>query len=269
MGLAALAVAAFAGGAYAATQTSGPNTRQAFLNDVAKRLNVTPQQLTAALNGATIDQLQAEVKSGKLTQAQANALEQHLKQNGTNPAVPFGFFGPGGGPGFAPPGFGPPAAWQGWPGSATAPFRRAVRGCRRDRPGRELPGLDRRAAAAATVERQVPGSDRQRQGQVGQRAGAGDHRGTEGPARQARRRQGADGGPGAEDPREPVGSDRQRGQPEGPPGPAVPRPGSASRASRRRRRKAARPRRSGLRRSCSRLKGPAPEASGSSYRPLT
>ncbi|MGO9490300.1 MAG: hypothetical protein ACLQBB_14905, partial [Solirubrobacteraceae bacterium] len=61
MGLAALAVAAFAGGAYAATQTSGPNTRQAFLNDVAKRLNVTPRQLTAALNGATIDQLQAEV----------------------------------------------------------------------------------------------------------------------------------------------------------------------------------------------------------------
>ena len=113
MGLAALAVAAFAGGAYAATQTSGPNTRQAFLNDVAKRLNVTPQQLTAALSGATIDQLQAEVKSGNLTQAQANALEQHLKQNGTNPAVPFGFFGPGGGPGFAPPGFGPPGLGKG------------------------------------------------------------------------------------------------------------------------------------------------------------
>ena len=64
IGLAALAVAAFAGGAYAATQTSGPNTREAFLNDVAKRLHVTPQQLTAALNGASIDQLQAEVKAG-------------------------------------------------------------------------------------------------------------------------------------------------------------------------------------------------------------
>ena len=54
---------AAAGGAYAATQTSGQNTRQAFLNDVAKRLHVTPQQLTAALNGASIDQLQAEVRS--------------------------------------------------------------------------------------------------------------------------------------------------------------------------------------------------------------
>ena len=80
-GLAALAVVAFAGGAYAATQSSAPNTRQAFLNDVAKRLGVTPQQLTAALNGATQDQLQAAVKSGRLTQAQANALAQGLKQN--------------------------------------------------------------------------------------------------------------------------------------------------------------------------------------------
>ena len=74
IGLAALAVAAFAGGAYAATQNSGPTTRQAFLNDVAKRLHVTPQQLSAALNGATADQLQAAVKAGQLTQAQANAL---------------------------------------------------------------------------------------------------------------------------------------------------------------------------------------------------
>jgi hypothetical protein len=101
IGLAALAVAAFAGGAYAATQSSTPNTRQAFLNDVAKRLHVTPQQLTQALQGATADQLQAAVKAGRLTQAQANQLEQHLKQNGNAPAVPFGFFG-GPGPGPAP-----------------------------------------------------------------------------------------------------------------------------------------------------------------------
>jgi hypothetical protein len=116
LGLAALAVAAFAGGAYAATQTAAPNTRQAFLNDVAKRLNVTPQQLTAALNGAAIDQLQAEVTAGNLTQAQANAIEQRLKQNGANPAVPFGFFGPGGGSGFGPPGLG-----KGGPGVPVPP----------------------------------------------------------------------------------------------------------------------------------------------------
>ena len=88
IGLAALGVAAFAGGAYAATQSSGPSTRQAFLNDVAKRLHVTPQQLSSALNGATLDQIQAAVKAGKLTQAQANALEQRLKNGGPAPLLP-------------------------------------------------------------------------------------------------------------------------------------------------------------------------------------
>jgi transcriptional regulator with XRE-family HTH domain len=110
IGLAALAVIAFAGGAYAATQSSGPTTRQAFLNDVAKRLHVTPQQLSSALRGATVDQLQAAVKAGLLTQAQANAIEHGMKQNGNLPAAPFGFFGLGIGPGFAPvpgPGTGP------------------------------------------------------------------------------------------------------------------------------------------------------------------
>jgi hypothetical protein len=85
--LAVAVVAAFAGGAYAATQSAGPGTRQAFLNDVAKRLHVTPQQLTAALNGATVDQLQAEVNAGRLTQAQANALEERLKDGGRRPLV--------------------------------------------------------------------------------------------------------------------------------------------------------------------------------------
>jgi hypothetical protein len=121
LGLAALVVAAFAGGAYAATQGSAPNTRQAFLNDVAKRLHVTPQELSQALNGATIDQLQAAVKAGRLTQAQANALEQRMRQNGAAPAVPFGF---GFGPRFAHPG-GPGGpggpGWRGGFGPAPGP----------------------------------------------------------------------------------------------------------------------------------------------------
>ena len=95
IGLAALALAAFAGGAYAATQNSGSNQRQAFLDDVAKRLHVTSQQLSSALNGAFLDQLQTAVKDGRLTQAQANAIQQRLKQNGAAPGVPFGLFGPG------------------------------------------------------------------------------------------------------------------------------------------------------------------------------
>ena len=128
IGGAALAVAAFAGGAYAATQNSGPTSRQAFLNDVAKRLHVSPQELSSALNGAFQDQLQAAVQNGRLTQAQANALEQRLKQKGTAvPAVPFGYFGfgprglgpraqvvpPGGTPGAPPPRF---------PGKPLRPF---------------------------------------------------------------------------------------------------------------------------------------------------
>ena len=122
IGLAALALAAFAGGAYAATQSSGPSTRQAFLNDVAKRLHVTPQQLNQALTGALADQLQAAVTAGELTQAQADKLEQRLKQGGLPPALPFGFFGfrgrlvrPWG-----PPGLFPPLAGPGAPGALSA-----------------------------------------------------------------------------------------------------------------------------------------------------
>ena len=84
----ALAVVAFAGGAYAATQDSGDSQRQAFLNDVAKHLGVTPQALTNAVKSASIDRLQQAVKDGKLTQAQADQLKQEI-QSGKGP-VPFG-----------------------------------------------------------------------------------------------------------------------------------------------------------------------------------
>jgi hypothetical protein len=118
IGLAALGVAACAGGAYAATQNSGPSSRQAFLNDVAKRLHVTPQQLTAALNGASVDQLQAEVKAGQLTQAQANALEQRLKSGGPAPLLPLtpGLGGPRPFNAVPPGGFGSRGFGFGFPG---------------------------------------------------------------------------------------------------------------------------------------------------------
>ncbi|MBV9801232.1 MAG: hypothetical protein JO039_24525 [Solirubrobacterales bacterium] len=108
IGTTALAATAFAGGAYAANQQSPNSARQAFLADVAKRLNVTPQQLTAALKGASLDQLNAAVKAGKLTQAQANAIKQRIEQGAAGPFPfppralrgprPFGpaFFGPSG-----------------------------------------------------------------------------------------------------------------------------------------------------------------------------
>jgi AraC-like DNA-binding protein len=91
-GAAALAAAAFAGGAYAAAQQSGADSRQAFLNDVAKRLNVSPQQLKGALQGAFDDQLQAAVTAGKITQAQANAIKQRASAKGV---PPLGLWRPG------------------------------------------------------------------------------------------------------------------------------------------------------------------------------
>jgi len=105
--VAALAAVAFAGGAYAATQTSTPNVRQAFLSDVAHRLNVTPAQLRAAIKGAYLDQLNTAVASGRLTSAQAAALRKWAQRTGV---VPFGaVLGPGSGfalPAVPVPGFG-------------------------------------------------------------------------------------------------------------------------------------------------------------------
>jgi hypothetical protein len=78
-------VVVLAGGgvAYAATQAS--SSRQAFLGDVANRLSVSPSRLDAALSGAFRDRLAAAVAAGKLTQDQANAIEQRVQQNGGVP----------------------------------------------------------------------------------------------------------------------------------------------------------------------------------------
>src|SRR5947209_97723 len=87
IGAAVLAVAATAGGAYAATQ-SASNPRQAYLNDVAKRLGVSPGKLHAALTGAFLDRLNADVRAGRLTQAQANRIKQRLERGGGLPLGP-------------------------------------------------------------------------------------------------------------------------------------------------------------------------------------
>jgi hypothetical protein len=110
--IAALALVAIAGGAYAATQSS-TTPRQAFLNDAAKRLNVSPAKLRSALQGALIDRLNAAVAAGRITKAQATAIEKRIQQGGRVGLGARGFFGhrffhrfgPGGpgGPGFAAP----------------------------------------------------------------------------------------------------------------------------------------------------------------------
>ncbi len=109
IGATVLAVAAFAGGAYAATESS-TSPRQAFLNDVARRLNVTPAQLNAAIKAAYLDRLNAAVKAGTLTQAQANRIEKQIQAGGAVPFLPGGLgLGPRGlGPlGLRPRGLGP------------------------------------------------------------------------------------------------------------------------------------------------------------------
>jgi hypothetical protein len=119
IGTTAIAAAAFAGGAYAATQESATNARQAFLNDVAKRLNVSPKQLSAALQGGYLDQLQAAVSAGRLTQAQANAIKQRLQKTGATPPLGGRWFGPLGGGHF----FGPRRGGPGGPGPGFHGFR--------------------------------------------------------------------------------------------------------------------------------------------------
>lgn len=74
---AAVVAAASAGGAYAATQ-SARDPRQAFVNDVANRLHVSPKQLTSAFKAALIDRLTTMVKAGQLTQAQAKQIEKRI-----------------------------------------------------------------------------------------------------------------------------------------------------------------------------------------------
>src|SRR5215470_18520748 len=122
VGAVGLAVLAGAGGAYAAgqsgTATPTPSSAKqkpridfkaeenAFLDDLAKRLNVPRDQLDAAIKGAAEDRIDAAVAAGTLTKEQGDAIKKQLA-NGLPGlgAVPF-FGGPRGphGPGPAGPG---------------------------------------------------------------------------------------------------------------------------------------------------------------------
>jgi hypothetical protein len=98
----ATGLAALGGGgvAYAISQDS-KGDRQAFINDVAQRLNVSPDRLKSALQGALSDRIDAAVAAGKITRAQADAMKQRLQQSGGAPFLggpPHPFFGGPGGP---------------------------------------------------------------------------------------------------------------------------------------------------------------------------
>jgi polyhydroxyalkanoate synthesis regulator phasin len=108
---AVLAAGAGGGAAIAAsTNDDRQKTEQSILDDAAKRLNVTPEALKSALGEAEDAQLDAQVKAGKLTQEQADAIKKARAQSGSvlgGPGVGRGPHGgpggpgrPGGGPGF-------------------------------------------------------------------------------------------------------------------------------------------------------------------------
>jgi hypothetical protein len=85
-----LGVVGLGGTALATSSSGGGNS---FLDDVAHRLGISPAKLQNAIKGAQADQLNNLVKQGRLTRAQANAIEKRLRQrNGAPFGGPFGGF---------------------------------------------------------------------------------------------------------------------------------------------------------------------------------
>lgn len=83
LALSATVLAGGAGGAIAAvSKDDAKKSEQAVLDDAAKRLNVTPDKLRAALAAAQNAQLDAAVEAGDLTQGQADAIKQRREQSG-------------------------------------------------------------------------------------------------------------------------------------------------------------------------------------------
>src|SRR3954451_3263385 len=102
--LTGVALAAAGGGAIAATQA---DPEKSIIEDAAKRLNVTPKALRDALSEAQQAELDKAVKTGKLTQEQADRIKEHRLDEGHvlgGPGCGPRFGGPGrpGGPGPGP-----------------------------------------------------------------------------------------------------------------------------------------------------------------------
>jgi outer membrane receptor protein involved in Fe transport len=81
--LTAVALVAGGAGAVAATRQDEAKQRESrVLGDAAKRLNVTPEELSAALRGAQDDELDRAVQAGTLTQEQADAIKARRSASG-------------------------------------------------------------------------------------------------------------------------------------------------------------------------------------------
>jgi hypothetical protein len=104
--VAALALVGGGGAAIAAAQGSS-SSGQSFLDSVARHLGISSQKLEDATKAAAVDQVDAALKAGKITQAQADELKARI-QSGEFPPFAGPLFGPRLGPfhGGGPPLFG-------------------------------------------------------------------------------------------------------------------------------------------------------------------
>lgn len=126
VGAAGLAVLAGSGGAYAAAAgQSAQNApkpadraaeQKAFLDDLAKRLNVTRDQLDNAIKGAAEARIDAAVAAGRLTKEQGEAAKKRLAAGAALLPLGPGLLGKPGGPGG--PGFGRHGLGFGFDGAA-------------------------------------------------------------------------------------------------------------------------------------------------------
>jgi hypothetical protein len=71
--------------AIAATQDSHGSSRQAYINDVAKHLNVAPSALSAALKAADSDRIDQALAAGRISRTRADALKQRVQQGANVP----------------------------------------------------------------------------------------------------------------------------------------------------------------------------------------
>jgi Protein of unknown function (DUF2680) len=100
---AAIAVVAGAGGALAASSSS---SSPSFLDRVAQHLGISTEKLQDATKAAALDQVDADLKAGRITKAQADELKKRIEAGDFPPfgLPPFGgrgfFEGPGFGFGF-------------------------------------------------------------------------------------------------------------------------------------------------------------------------
>lgn len=88
----AVAVAGGGGLALAASQ-EGAGSPTEFLNAVARHLGVTPQELEDATKAAAVDQVNAALEDGRITEEQAAELKERIEAGDVPPFFGPGFFG--------------------------------------------------------------------------------------------------------------------------------------------------------------------------------